>query len=140
MANNGFIAAAVILGLLVAVGFVVILTNLPDTPVIPECKPVVLTVQNTTVVKELVTTDYKDLVVKALMKEVAKDNDYRECSGHYYDLEEIAVKKVYAGFTLTENSDEDLEISDVQVKLNYDDGDCYKTLTCSLDADKDLSC
>jgi hypothetical protein len=138
MANNGYIAAAVILGLLIVVATVVVVANLPQTPVIPECKPVVVT--NTTYVTVPVDTDYKNLVVSALMSEVKADRDYRECGGHTYDVGEIAVKKVYPGFVLTENSDEELEVSEVQVKLNYDNGDCYQTFTCSLDSEKELDC
>ena len=138
MSNNGFLAAAVILGLLIVVGVVVVVANLPQTPVIPECKPVVVT--NTTLVPVEVDTDYKNLVVEALLKEVKSDKDFRECGGHTYDLEEIAVKKVYPGFILEENSEEELSISEVRVKLNYDNGDCYETFTCSLDEEKDLNC
>ena len=95
-------------------------------------------VQNVTVTEE-VDVDYKDRVVDKLLLEVAADKDLRKCGGTRFDADEISVKKVYDGFVLTENEDGDVSVSDVKVKLNYDDGKCYKTFELSLDSDNELS-
>lgn len=93
------------------------------------------------VIKEvLVIPDYKQQVTDALISEVSKDKDFRECEDDRYDEEEIAVKRIYDGFTLTEDNEDEISISDVRIKLNYDDGKCYRTFVCSLDAEEDLSC
>jgi len=91
-------------------------------------------------VEKIVTTDYKQNVVDALLAEVNADKALRKCGGVKYDVEEISVKKVYDGFTVTEDSDGDLSVSDVGIKLNYDDGKCYRTLTCGLDIEGELAC
>ena len=90
-------------------------------------------------VEKLITLDYKQNAVDALITEIARDKDLRECGNDDYDEEEIAVKRIYEGFTLTENDDGDTETSDVRVKLSYDK-ECYRTLTCGLDIENDLSC
>ena len=87
-----------------------------------------------------VAPNYKQQVIDALVDDLVSNSDNRYCDGERYKASEILIKKIYDGFTLVENSDGDLEISDVQIKLNFDGGECYETLTCSLDADKNLDC
>jgi len=137
---------ATILGVLVLLGVIGLYRAMPATPTIPkcptcpECKPVVIT-ENITVEKTVeVETDYKQQVVDALLSEVAKDKALRKCGNTKFDADEISVKKVYDGFSVKENSDGDLSISGVKVKLNYDDGKCYRTLTCGLDSENELVC
>ena len=137
---------ATILGVLTLLGIGWVLLAMPATPVIPkcpeipECKPVVTT-EEVEVIKEIETeTDYKQKVVDALLGEVSKDKELRKCGGRKFDAEEISVKRIYDGFTLEESSDGDLEISGVKIKLSYDNGDCYKTLTCGLNAENELVC
>ena len=117
--------------------------NKSDLPKCPDLKcpePVIQTVTETVTEEVEVQTDYKQNVVDALLSEVAKDKALRKCDGVKYDEEEIAVKKVYPGFVVEENSDEEVTVSGVKIKLNYDDGKCYRTLFCGLDAEEELSC
>jgi len=102
-------------------------------------------VNNTVTVEVEVETDYKQKVVDALLTEVSADKALRNCSrtrfaSRIYETDEITVKKVYDGFKVTENTDGDLSVSDVNVTLNYDDGKCYRTLTCGLDTEGELVC
>ena len=119
---------------------------MPATPIIPKCpdrkcpdQPV-LTVEKEVVKEVEVATDFKQKVVDALLSEVAKDKALRKCGNTKFDADEISVKKVYDGFSGEENSDGDLSISGVKIKLNYDDGKCYRTLTCGLDSEQELVC
>ena len=91
-------------------------------------------------VEKQVPVNYKSEVVDALLVELDRDKDYRECEDDRYKAEEIVLKKVYDGFVLEENSDGDQEISEVQIKLNYDDGKCYRTFTCGLNSEQELVC
>jgi len=146
MSNRTLGIVATILGVLLLLGVIGLYWAMPATPVIPkcpdipECKPVVITetVVNETTIE--VETDYKQKVVDALLSEVAKDKAFRKCDGMRFDADEITLKKVYPGFTLKENSDEETSISGVKIKLNYDDGKCYRTFTCGLDSEQELSC
>jgi len=146
MEKSSIVAAAVILGILAVVLTGIVLFYMPATPVIPKCPdcslkcpgPVVI---NNTVTEEIeVTPDYKQKVVDALLSEVSKDRDFRECDEDRYKADEISVKRVYDGFVLTEDNEGELSTSDVRVKLNYDDGKCYRTFTCGLDQEQELSC
>src|SRR4030042_1196868 len=139
--NSKFTTAAFILGALIVLSAIVLMVALKpaDCPVqlpCPKCEPVVV---NSTIEVQ-VSPDYKAQVTEALMSEIQADKSYRLCDGDKYDVDEILLKKVYDGFVLTENSDSDLTISDVKVKLDYDQGDCYKTFTCALDYKNDLTC
>jgi hypothetical protein len=87
-----------------------------------------------------VSPDYKAEVVAAYLKEAATDKAMRKCDGEAYDIDEISVKKVYDGFVVKQNSDGDLSTSDVKFKLNFDDGECYRTVTCGLDAENEIFC
>ena len=87
-----------------------------------------------------VSVDYKQNVVDALLAEIRADKDLRKCKGVKYDVDEISVKRVYDGFKMTEDSDGDISVSNVKIKLNYDDGKCYNTLTCGLDTENELVC
>ena len=146
MEKSSIVAAAVILGILAVVLTGIVLFYMPATPVIPkcpdciipECKPVI---QTETITQEIeVTPDYKQKVVDALISEVSKDRDFRMCDDDKYSSDEISVKRVYDGFVLTEDNEDETSISDVRVKLNYDDGKCYRTFTCELDSEEELSC
>ena len=146
MSNRTLGIVATILGVLLLLGVIGLYWAMPATPVIPkcpdipECKPVVITetVVNETTIE--VESDYKQQVVDALLSEVGKDKAFRICNKQKYDADEITLKKVYPGFTLKENSDEETSISGVKIKLNYDDGKCYRTFTCGLDSEQELSC
>jgi len=146
MSNGTLGIVATVLGVLLLLSAIGLYFAMPSTPVIPkcpdipECKPVVITntVVNETTVE--VETDYKQQVVDALLSEVAKDKDFRKCNSQKFDADEITLKKVYPGFTLKENNDEETSISGVKIKLNYDDGKCYRTFTCGLDSEQELSC
>jgi hypothetical protein len=146
MEKSSIVAAAVILGILAVVLTGVILFSMPAAPVIPKCPACSLTcpepvVINNTVTEEIeVTPDYKQKVVDALLSEVSKDRDFRECDEDRYKADEISVKRVYDGFVLTEDNEDETSISNVSVKLNYDEGDCYRTFTCGLDSEQELSC
>jgi len=137
---------ATILGVLVLLGVIGLYWAMPATPtipkcpVIPECKPVVI-YNNTVTTKTIeVSPNYKQQVVSALLDEVGKDKSLRYCDDDKYSSSEITLKKVYNGFVLEENNDGDFSISNVQIKLNYDDGKCYRTFTCGLDAESELVC
>jgi len=140
MAKNGVLwflgSACVILSLLTVFAVYEAVQPCPvaDCPEAQECEPEVKEVS------VVVQRDFKQEVVNALVDEISADKDLRTCSGDKYDAEEISVKKVYDGFKFTEDSDGDTSISGVKVKLNYDDGDCYRTLTCGLNAEQELVC
>jgi len=146
MKNNSILTAAVILGVLMCILTGIILFNMPSMPKIPKCpdckcpEPVVINNTETIVQEVEVEPDFKQKVVEALLSEVSKDKDFRECDEERFKTEEISVKRVYSGFTLEENSDGDLSISDVQIKLNYDNGECYRTFVCGLDIENELVC
>jgi len=146
MKNSTLGIVATILGVLVLLSvFYVIGTQLRKSD-IPKCpdlscpEPVVITETETIEKAVEVETDFKQKVVDALLSEVTKDKALRKCSGSEFDADEITVKKVYDGFSVAENSDGDLSISNVKIKLNYDDGKCYRTLTCGLDSEQELVC
>ncbi len=113
-----------------------------ETKTITEKVPVekIVEVPVEKIVEKQIPVNYKSEVVDALLVEIDRDKDYRECGDDRYKAEEVVLKKVYDGFTLTENSDGDLEISEVQIKLNYDDGKCYRTFTCGLNSELELIC
>jgi len=138
--NKGFTTAAYILAALIVVVGVVLLLALKPEPcpslTCPECKPVVV---NSTV-EVSVPVDYQELVADALMAEVSSDKSFRYCDKDLYDLSEITLKKVYDGFQVTENSDGELSVAGVEIKLNYDDGDCYQTFNCGLNTEQELEC
>lgn len=137
--NTFVISLSVVLtALVVATSFVLFTPAAVVCPVLEVPEPVVVT--EFVDVEVPVAVDYKQLVVSALLEEASSDKDYRKCDRHGYDMDEITLKKVYEGFTLVEDGDDDLTISDVSIKLNYDEGDCYKKFVCSLDADNDLEC
>jgi len=146
MENKSILTAVVILGIVLVLGFIVTLMSLPEPPKIPKCPDCNLTcpepvIQEKEVIKEVeVAPDYKQKVVNALLEDIKNNSDYRYCDDEKYKASEIKVKRIYNGFTLSENSDGDTEISDVQIKLSYDDGKCYRTLTCGLDEENELSC
>lgn len=84
--------------------------------------------------------NYKQLVVDALVSEIAKDKDLRMCREDKFNAEDISVRKISDGFLVTEDINGDLSISNVEVKLLYsdDDGNCYNTLICELNTDNEL--
>lgn len=139
---------AVILGVLVLLVVSFLALNQPKIPECPKCpsltcpeQPVV--VQEKEVVKEVeveVQVDYKDKVVSALVEEIKSDKALRRCDDVKYSSEEIEVKKVYSGFVVEEDNEDEVFVSDVRVKLNYDKGKCYRTLICELDSDSNLYC
>ena len=137
---------ATILGVLTVLGIIWVLAVMPETPKIPKCPDLscpepIVTTETVEVIKEVeVTPDYKQQVVDALLDEVSKDKSLRYCDDDKYSSSEITLKKVYNGFTLTEDSDGDTSISDVQIKLNYDEGKCYRTFVCGLDTENELVC
>lgn len=137
-----------LVGLLLLVGALVVVTGLlvansvPECPSLkcPECKPVIHEVEKVVVEEVEVETDWKQSVVDKLMEELSSDKTLRKCEGVKYDVEEIAVKKVYSGFSVKENNEDEVSVSGVKVKLNYDNGKCYKTLTCGINSEEELVC
>ena len=111
-----------------------------NCPEIPACNPVIVEKNISVDVPVEIEPDYSAKVVDALIDEVSSDKDFRYCDRHKYSADEISVKKVYDGFTYTVDDEDDWEISGVKVKLNYDDGDCYRTFVCELNSEDDFSC
>jgi len=146
MASNSILTAAVILGILVVICTGLILVYMPETPEMPKCPACSVSCPEPTVVVKTVNqtvevpTDFKQSVVDALLSEVETDKSYRTCGSIRYNSDEVTVKKVYDGFTVTENTDGELTVSNVKVKLSYDNGKCYRLFTCGLDTDKQLTC
>jgi len=137
---------ATILGVLVLLGVGYLIFNQPDIPACPKCpdlscpevSPVIQEVETEKLVE--VETDYKQKVVDALLEEASEDKDFRECDDERFNIDELSVKRVYDGFVLEQDSEGDTSISDVKVKLNYDNGECYRTFVCGLDAESELVC
>jgi hypothetical protein len=102
--------------------------------------PSIVEVEKVVNVTTEVSPDYKAQVVAAYLEEAATDKALRKCDGDAYDIDEISVKRVYEGFVVKQNSDGDISISDVKFKLNFDDGKCYKAVTCGLDAENEIFC
>lgn len=137
---------AIVLGALVLLGVIGLYVRMPETPEIPKCPDLIcpepsITTEEIEVIKEVeVTPDYKQKVVDALMEDLKGNSELRYCDDEKYKASEIKVKRLYYGYTLTENGDGDTAISDVKIKLNFDDGECYKTLNCGLDTEQELNC
>src|SRR3990167_7688207 len=87
-----------------------------ETKTITKEVPVEKIVEVEKVVEKQIPVNYKSEVVDALLVEIDRDKDYRQCEDDRYKAEEIVLKKVYDGFVLEENSDGDQEISEVQIK------------------------
>jgi len=133
---------ATVLAVLVLLGTVWVRLSIPE-PVecqkcqtCEKCEP---EIQKVEVSVEKVI-DYKQTVVNALIEELSEDKTLRTCEDIKFDADEIAVKRVYDGYTAKENTDGEGTIAGVKIKLNYDDGKCYKTLTCGLDENNELVC
>ena len=146
MENITLSIVATILGVLVLLGVGYLVFNQPDIPACPKCpelscpsvEPVI---QTKTIVDTIeVPVDYKQKVVDALLSEASEDRDFRECNDEKFNIDEISVKRVYDGFVLEQDSEGDTSISDVRVKLNYDNGKCYRTFVCGLDTENELIC
>lgn len=93
------------------------------------------------VIKEVpVERDFKKLVTEKLVADLKENSDYRECDNDVYRASEVAVFKVYDGFIVNNDNKGDLSITNIEVRLNFDDGECFETLTCQLNSDEQLSC
>lgn len=93
------------------------------------------------VIKEVpVEKDFKKLVTEKLAADLKENSDYRECDSDVYRASEVAVYKVYDGFIVNNDNKGDLSITNIEVRLNFDQGECFRTLVCQLNSDEQLSC
>jgi len=131
----------------------VITEKLVDKPVITEKlvyvdKPVEV-VKTVEVVKEVAKEVPMDLeatflepAIKEFMTEVEDEDSYLVCDEEEYDFDDIAVKKIYDGYSVSIDDAKDGEYTvSFTVKLKYLDGDveekCYNTFDVEVTYPKD---